>query len=245
VFKRRNPRSWLRLAAETVWPQSGWRRAGTYVMHRLRRLPDSPQRIARGVFAGVFVSFLPLYGVHMLSAALVALVIRGNILAAIFGTLVGNPLTFPAIAWVALETGYLVLGGDYTAPMSTLLDSFGAATSQLWDNGKALILGGETHWGELGRFWQGVFLPYFIGGIITGAIAGAVFYYLSLPIIVGYQKLRATKTRERVERRLAERAAALARAEAAARADADRTDSASPTAEHAAAEQADDPGKPG
>jgi uncharacterized protein (DUF2062 family) len=245
VFKRRTPRSWLRLAAETVWPQSGWRRAGTYVWHRLRRLPDSPQRIARGVFAGVFVSFLPLYGFHMLSSALVALVIRGNILAAIFGTLVGNPLTFPAIAWVALETGYLVLGGDYTAPMSTLLDSFGAATAQLWENAKALILGGPTEWGELARFWRDVFVPYFIGGTITGAIAGAVFYYLSLPLIVGYQKMRVARTRERVERRLAERAAALARAEAAARAAAARCEAGHTAPEPARAEQADDPAKPG
>lgn len=245
MFKRRNPRSWARLAAETVWPQAGWRRAGAYVMHRLRRLPDSPQRIARGIFAGVFVSFLPLFGIHMLSAALLALPLRGNVLAAIFGTLVGNPLTFPAIAWMALETGYLVMGGDYSAPMSTLIDSFGAATGQLWDNGKALIFGGSTHWGELARFWREVFLPYMIGGTITGGLAGIASYYLSLPVIVGYQKLRVAKTRERVERRLAERAAALARAEAAARADADRTDTASPTAGHAATEQADDPGKPG
>jgi uncharacterized protein (DUF2062 family) len=221
VFKRRTPRSWLRLAAETVWPQSGWRRAGTYVWHRLRRLPDSPQRIARGVFAGVFVSFLPLYGIHMASAAAVALVIRGNVLAAIFATLVGNPLTFPPIAWLALETGHWLLGGDNAAPMSAVLDAFGSAAAQFWANLRALVFGGATQWDSLRVFYRQVYLPYMLGGTPTGLLAGLVSYYLSLPLIVGYQKLRATKARERVERRLAARAAALAAAEAAARAEAE------------------------
>ncbi|MFN6979018.1 MAG: DUF2062 domain-containing protein [Gemmobacter sp.] len=216
MFKRRTPRSWARLAAETVWPQSGWRRAGSYVLHRLRRLPDSPQRIARGIFAGIFVSFMPFYGFHMLSGAVFALAVRGNVLAAIFGTLVGNPLTFPAIAWVALEAGYWMLGGDHSAPMSAVIDAFGAAATQLWHNLVALVHDRPTHWDNLHRFFHQVFLPYFVGGIPTGLVAGLIGYFLSLPVIVGYQKLRAKQTRERVERRLAERAAALARAEAEA-----------------------------
>lgn len=208
--------------AETVWPQAGWRRAGTYVLHRLRRLPDSPRRIGRGVFAGIFVSFLPLYGIHMGSAAVMALAIRGNVLAAVFATLVGNPLTFPFIAWAALETGYWMLGGDYTAPMSTLVDAFGGAASQLWHNVLSAFGPEEAHWDSLAKFYRQVFLPYMLGGIPTGIAAGLVGYWASLPVIDAYQKLRARQTRARIERRLADRAAALARAEAEARAEAAR-----------------------
>ena len=55
VFKRRNPRTLWGWTREMVYPQGGFRRATQYVLHRMRRLPDSPQRIARGVFAGSVV----------------------------------------------------------------------------------------------------------------------------------------------------------------------------------------------
>ena len=48
MFKRRKPRSYSQLATEMIYPRGGWRRASQYVMHRIRRLPDQPQRIARG-----------------------------------------------------------------------------------------------------------------------------------------------------------------------------------------------------
>ena len=92
---------------EFFYPRGGWYRAAQYVRHRLRRLPDQPQRIARGIWAGVFASFTPFYGLHFLSAFLIAKVMRGNILAAILGTFFGNPITFPIIA--ALEGVALAL----------------------------------------------------------------------------------------------------------------------------------------
>mgnify|MGYP003905738571 FL=1 len=62
VFKRREPLGWLAWMREMVYPSGGFRRATRYVIHRMSRLPDEPHRIARGVFAGVFVSFTPLFG---------------------------------------------------------------------------------------------------------------------------------------------------------------------------------------
>jgi uncharacterized protein (DUF2062 family) len=49
----------------------------------MKRLPDSPERIARGVWAGVFVTFTPLFGMHFIVAALLAKLMKGNILAAL------------------------------------------------------------------------------------------------------------------------------------------------------------------
>ncbi|MEL6961065.1 MAG: DUF2062 domain-containing protein, partial [Pseudomonadota bacterium] len=59
VFKRRDPKPFLRGALELLWPRGGWARAFHYVRHRLRRIPDSPERIARGIWAGVFTTFSP------------------------------------------------------------------------------------------------------------------------------------------------------------------------------------------
>ena len=114
MFKRRKPRSYSQLATEMIYPRGGWRRASQYVMHRIRRLPDQPQRIARGFAAGLFVSFTPFFGFHFMMAALVAWIIRGNIVAALLGTFVGNPLTFPFIAVLSVTLGRRMLDVEGT-----------------------------------------------------------------------------------------------------------------------------------
>ncbi|HEY9022386.1 MAG TPA: DUF2062 domain-containing protein, partial [Paracoccaceae bacterium] len=53
VFKRRDKRPLWKIVAEFFWPRGGWTRAAQYVRHRLHRLPDTPEKIARGIFAGV------------------------------------------------------------------------------------------------------------------------------------------------------------------------------------------------
>src|SRR6056297_4272605 len=98
VFKRRDRRSILATLFEALWPRGGWARAARYVQHRLNRLPDPPERIARGIFAGVLTTFTPFYGLHFVTAAILAWVMRGNILAALLSTFFGNPLTYVPIS---------------------------------------------------------------------------------------------------------------------------------------------------
>lgn len=214
VFKRRDTRSWLRTIAEFFWPRGGWRRAASYVMHRLRRLPDAPHRIARGIFAGVFVSFTPLFGLHFLSAALIAFLVRGNIIASLLATFVGNPITFPIFATASLETGYWLLGSDHSIPLSEVMPAFGQATAQLWANIQAVFTGEPAYWNSLERFFARVWLPYLVGSVVPGIFTGIAFYYLSLPLIKAYQNIRGRKQSERAARRQAARMKALAEAEA-------------------------------
>lgn len=214
VFKRRDARSWPRAILELVYPRGGWRRAASYVGHRLRRLPDAPHRIARGIFAGVFISFTPLFGLHFLGAALVAFILRGNIFAALLATFFGNPVTFPLIATVALELGSWMMGLPHDMQLPQVMAAFSRASVQLWVNIQALWAGQPTHWDSLQRFFHRVYVPYLIGGIIPGLISGLACYYLSLPLIGAYQKLRSKKRLEKTERRLAARISAAAEAEA-------------------------------
>ena len=86
VFKRRDRRSIWTTLCEALWPRGGWTRAARYVQHRLHRLPDPPERIARGIFAGVLTTFTPFYGLHFVTAAILAWVMRGNILASLLST---------------------------------------------------------------------------------------------------------------------------------------------------------------
>lgn len=201
VFKRRDRRSLWRTVREFVWPRGGWRRAFHYVRHRLHRLPDAPHRIARGVFAGVMVSFSPFFGLHFLLAALIALIIRGNVVAALLATFVGNPLTFVGIATLSLETGRLVLGRmgeDGALNHRSLGGKFVDAWGDLKGNFLSMFTGSGAEWDKLHVFFHDIFFPYMIGGLIVGPIAGLVFYYLSLPIITAYQHRRKGRIKEKL-----------------------------------------------
>ena len=59
VFKRRDRRAVINIMRDLLWPKGGWSRAFQYVKHRVRRLPDTPERIARGIWVGVFTTFTP------------------------------------------------------------------------------------------------------------------------------------------------------------------------------------------
>jgi uncharacterized protein (DUF2062 family) len=179
------------------YPKGGWRRAASYVAHRLRRLPDTPERIAIGVGAGIAISFTPLFGFHFVGAVLIAWIFRGNFFAAILATFFGNPLTFPIIVAVSLEFGNLLLGKGAGMHFPQVMSAFGGASAELTANIGAIFGQSTAHWAQIGVFFRLVFLPYLLGGVIVGSVAGVVGYMVSLPLIQAYQKRRRKKLRER------------------------------------------------
>ncbi|SFT88458.1 DUF2062 domain-containing protein [Sedimentitalea nanhaiensis] len=191
VFRRRDRRPLLRTIADFLYPRGGWTRAFHYVKHRVRRLPDSPERIARGIWAGVFTTFTPFYSLHFLVAFLVARVMRGNILAALMATFFGNPLTYVPIGFVSLKTGHFLLGNTFQEHEArSFVGKFIDAGEDLKNNFVALFTGHEPDWRGLSVFYDQVFYPYLIGGIIPGAITATICYFLSVPLIRAYQKRR-------------------------------------------------------
>ncbi|SMH47886.1 DUF2062 domain-containing protein [Maritimibacter sp. HL-12] len=207
MFKR-NPRSYARTVLEFFYPRGGWYRAARYVIHRIRRLPDPAHRIARGVSAGVFVCFTPLFGLHFLSAAMIAWVIRGNIFAALLATFFGNPLTFPLIAEVSLRLGSRILDQPLRIHLPRMVEAFGQAAGDLWRNLLTIVFtSGDADWTRIAQFWDSVMLPYLVGGILPGLGMAALAYFLTTPLINAYQKARIKRLRKRYAKRLAESAA--------------------------------------
>ncbi len=172
VFKRRVRRSFGTFLTQSVYPLGGWKRAFEYVKHRVRRLPDTPEKIGRGMWCGVFASFTPFFGIHFVVAVLLAKPLRGNYLAAVIGTWFGNPLTLVPISAASLHTGYFLLGHR---PQDRLIEAlpglFGGATSDLWHNLKALISHEDAEWDRLAVFNHEVFIPYLIGCVIPGVLS--------------------------------------------------------------------------
>jgi uncharacterized protein (DUF2062 family) len=206
VFKRRERRTFSEKLRAALYPKGGWGRALSYTWHRLRRLPDRPARIARGVGCGVFVCFTPLFGLHFVFAVLLARLIQGNKVAAFLSTFFGNPITFPLIATVALEMGEVILQVQTPIPLSMVLGSFASAFGEFSSNLVNVMTFGSAEWERLSFFFYAVFVPYLVGGLIPGLIAAFLAYFLSHKIIQTYQKRRRARAIGRAARKRAAKA---------------------------------------
>lgn len=176
IFKRRDKAPMMNRLREALAPRKGiWRGMG-YIGMRLRRLPDSPHRIALGFACGTMASFSPFFTLHLFVAMGYAWLVRGNLLSAAFGTALGNPITFPLIATASLQSGWWILG---TAPMPLRDLSFGWLTDNLSE----------------------IFLPYLVGGLVPGLIASVVCYLVTLPLVAAYQSRRRRAIQRRAEAR--------------------------------------------
>lgn len=198
---------------ESLWPRGGWGRAFQYVKHRVRRLPDEPERIARGIWAGVFTTFTPFYGLHFIVAGGLATAMRGNILASLMATFFGNPLTYVPIGVISLQTGHWLLGSEMSEEHErSFIGKFADAGGDLWLNLKAVVIGEPQDWRGLSVFFDEIFFPYLIGGIVPGIIAATICYYVSVPLIRAYQHRRKGAIKAKLEVLKAKAAAKAAEA---------------------------------
>jgi uncharacterized protein (DUF2062 family) len=185
---------------EGFWPRAGWGRALSYLRHRVRRLPDTPHKVGRGVFAGILIGMLPVFGLQFVLAGLLAWAIRGNILAAVICTFVSNPLTYAPMGLALISFGHWTLGMREPLSARLIARSFAKAGDDLWFNVQAIFTHDVTRWDGLVAFWHTIFLPYLVGGLIVGTICGLIGHALTVGLVRAYQSARARKLAERTER---------------------------------------------
>jgi uncharacterized protein len=164
-----------------LWPHIGWRRLGIYAVKRATRLPGTPHSIAAGVACGVAIAFTPFIGLHLLGSVLLCHLVRGNYVAAVVGTLVGNPWTYPFIWVTEYHLGHALLGT------------------------RATQLGPVQHWdlaalmGEL----EAVFWPMVVGSVPLALIAALATYFPLIRMIAACQEARRERRARRRRDRLA------------------------------------------
>jgi len=210
VFKRRIKRTYAQSIAAAMYPRGGWSRAVSYILLRLRRLPDPPHKIARGIAAGIFVCFTPFFGFHIVFAVLLTMLMQGNLLAAVLATFFGNPLTFPIIAGISMELGSWMLGFTEHIPLPRIIGAFSYASLELWTNFTSVFTDEVAHWNKLGWFFQRIFMPYLVGGLAPGVVVAVIAYMISRPLISVYQTSRIKRLKKRYQKR---RSAAIAKTE--------------------------------
>jgi uncharacterized protein (DUF2062 family) len=179
LFRRRETESFLEKIRVHLWPRRSWSRSSRYVVYRLRRLSDSPHAVALGFAAGVFVAITPFLGTHMVMAALLAWVIGGSIVAALLGTFIGNPLTYPLFWYSTYEVGNLMLGGASEKP--------------------PIDLSGGIFQSSLDQLWP-LLKPMTLGSVPVGLALAALSYVLVRPMVDAYKHRRRRELELRASR---------------------------------------------
>ena len=194
LFKRGRPETWGGWLRVLVWPRRSWMRSGQYVVKRVLRITATPHAVAAGVAAGAFTSFTPLMGLHFLTAAAIAYLLRGNLLASALGTFVGNPLTFPFIWATSLSTGRWMLGLDGTSAPVDLGTAMSDVLGSLWS------FDGEQAARGLAAIWEPVFWPMMLGGAPWGLLVGLVTYWLTYRAALVFREARRDKLMAKAKR---------------------------------------------
>ena len=65
------------------------------IKNKLIRIKDFPESVAIGLAWGASISVTPLLGLHLIICYAGTWLMRGNMIAATVGTVIGNPWTFP------------------------------------------------------------------------------------------------------------------------------------------------------
>ena len=184
LFRRRKPADvWERLRT-ALWPRRSFGRSAQYIAKRVLRLTATPHAIAAGVAAGVFASFTPFVGFHILIAAIVAWVMAGNVIASAFGTAIGNPITFPFIWGATLQTGRFIIHDPHMP-------------------GDEMAVGIMLRYLEFAQLWDLVLKPMTVGSIPLGVGAALLFYLLTRSAAVTFHAQRRKRLAERARRRAA------------------------------------------
>ncbi len=168
----------------------GWVRFGRYRWLRLLRISDSPRRLARGVFAGTFVAFTPFFGFHLLLAPMLALLVRGNVLASLAAAFICNPLTFPAVAVASYGAGALIIGAPAEVLPAEDTGMIRSGLVTIREELTALFTPAVFDAAAFAESVRIILLPYLIGGILLGAVSGAFLAWLSYRLISAYQVRR-------------------------------------------------------
>lgn len=185
MFKRRKPLTIAQTIRQLFWPSMGIKRAMIYLKHRLLRIADSSHNIALGLAIGFGVSFTPLLGTHFIQAGLISYIFRGNIFAAIMGTFVGNPWTFPFFWWSGYTFGsfmFSVLGIDGVGDMPDQLTA-------------------DILWNLIATQPMTLFLPWMLGGYILAVITILATYPVYFFLVEAGKKARAQKIEKRKNKR--------------------------------------------
>lgn len=179
LFRRKNDLTFWEKIKNFIYPKKGLVRAYKYIFKRVTRIPDKSHAIAIGVACGVGVSMTPFVGFQLLLTALFAFILRGNIVAGLLATAIGNPITFPFIWIGSYKLGNLIIG------QSALSGNKVHFIELFKDMKEAVVM---LDFNLLMENVLPILIPMTIGGTIMAIISGFISYYLIIGMIDEYKR---------------------------------------------------------
>ncbi|MEE2695449.1 MAG: DUF2062 domain-containing protein [Pseudomonadota bacterium] len=119
---------------------------------KIYRIRDFPDSVAIGLAWGTSISFTPLLGLHLIICYFGTFAMRGNLIAATVGSVIGNPWTFPFFFYFSYKIGVFFFTPleIYEFKISFLIENFGD-----------------------------LFLPTFVGSIPIAILVWFITYYVT------------------------------------------------------------------
>lgn len=199
LFKRRRELGFIEKLKRVFWPAIGWRRSFSYYLHRLKRLPGSASSIATGFAIGVAVSFTPFIGFHIILALMLTWAVRGSLMAAVPGTFIGNPWTFPLMWFLSFKVGALLLG----LPESEAIPE-NISVQYVQDIFDFMIFGDRyselvpfpISWDYVHEVLILVMVPWLLGSLVCGLGAFFACFYPIRRLIRTYRRQRHLRQRK-------------------------------------------------
>jgi len=159
-----------------------WLRQYRHLLSRWWRsvlvVQDTPHRVAWGFAIGMFIGWLPIVSIQMVVAAVLAWLLRGNVVASLPPVWITNPVTMVPIYYLCNQTGALVAG------KAVSLHKVRSVISEVAQMDPLAAL--RFVFTEL----FDVVVATFIGGAILGVLAAIPCYVLVKMTVTSYQRLR-------------------------------------------------------
>ena len=141
--------------------RSSWQRRLRYFYHRVIRMRESPEVLARGLAAGVFSGWFPWFGLQIVIAVALAALFRGNKLIAAAATWISNTFTSIPIFALNFQVGQWLLNSGHESYDFTDL----------------------TSWHKIGELGSDFLVTLFLGSLVMGTIFGIASYFLGLWLV--------------------------------------------------------------
>jgi uncharacterized protein len=126
---------------------------------------SGPHEIALGVAIGVFIGFLPLYGLHTAMVVVIALLIpHTNRIGMLLGINVTMPFTAPFVYWASYCVGRFLTGDK--VPALTIANIKGLGLSDI----------------------PSMYYALFYGCVVLGAVCAALFYAMAFYAVKALKK---------------------------------------------------------
>ncbi len=145
-----------------------------YYYYRMLRQHSSPNQLAAGISVGVFAGLAVPYGLQILAIIIAALLFRNfNRIAALFGSMVSNPLTIPFVYIIYYRIGNWITGYRVSEEIVDSPDS-------------------QAVWAMLSNFevYRETLTAMGIAALLVATVSALSVYFIAKPLIAKYQRRR-------------------------------------------------------